>query len=127
MLGWSHRDKNYTVVIKIWSIDCYEIFISQMTVDFLLFTYFFFTAKNVIGLNCLYEWHAGFPIRNGNCLSFPSTWGHLRIFYGVHVPHLFVLFSVLYFLLVCLRPVSCVPDSVSVAGFSILDCPFGFL
>jgi hypothetical protein len=37
------------------------------------------------------------------------------------------LFSVLYFLLVCLPPVSCVPDSVSVAGFSILDCPFGFL
>ena len=127
MLGWSHRDKNYTVVIKIWSIDCYEIFISQMTVDFLLFTHFFFTAKNCIGLNCLYEWHGGCPIRNWNCLSFASTWGHLRIFYGVHVPHLFVLFSVLYFFLVCLRPVSCVPDIVSVAGFSILDCPFGYL
>jgi len=28
---------------------------------------------------------------------------------------------------VCLRPVSYVPNVVSVSGLSILDCPFGFL
>jgi hypothetical protein len=32
-----------------------------------------------------------------------------------------------YFVLVCLRPVSCVPDVASASGLSILDRPFCFL
>ena len=38
-----------------------------------------------------------------------------------------VFFVVLCFIFVCLRPVSCVSNGVSVSGFCIFDWPFGFL
>ena len=46
----------------------------------------------------------------------------------VRLAHLFSLMSCFVFLcFVCLRPVSCVHNVVSVSGFTILDCPIGFL
>ena len=46
------------------------------------------------------------------------------VFGGVHIAH---LLYVVFFYLVCLRPVSCVSGVASVSGVSILDCPFCFL
>jgi hypothetical protein len=42
------------------------------------------------------------------------------------VAHLFS-FRCCFFVFVCLRPVSCVPNIASVSGLFILDWPFGFL
>jgi hypothetical protein len=52
--------------------------------------------------------------------------GSPRGFGGVRVPYLFIIFFCIVFFFVCLRPVSCIPNAVSFAGMSILDCPFGF-
>jgi hypothetical protein len=51
--------------------------------------------------------------------------GSPRGFGGVRVPYLFIFFFCIVFFFVCLRPVSCIPNAVSFAGISILDCPFG--
>jgi hypothetical protein len=48
--------------------------------------------------------------------------GSLQVYGKVHVAHLRFLCYVVLICFVCLRPVSCVPN-----GLSILDCPFGFL
>jgi len=46
----------------------------------------------------------------------------------VRLAHLFSFMCCFVFLcFVCLRPVSCVHNVVSVSGFTILDCPIGFL
>jgi hypothetical protein len=36
------------------------------------------TAKSYIGLDCIYEYHGGFPIRSSNCLPFASFLVHSR-------------------------------------------------
>jgi hypothetical protein len=52
--------------------------------------------------------------------------GSRQVFGGVRVAHLFS-FLCCIFCFVCLHPMSCAPIVASVSGFSILDCPFGFL
>ena len=37
-----------------------------------------------------------------------------------------LVFCVVIFCFVCLRPVSCVPNVASLSGLSILDCLIGF-
>ena len=47
-------------------------------------------------------------------------------FDGVIVAHIFS-FLCCVFCFVYLRPVSCVPNVVSISGLSVSDCPFGHL
>jgi len=57
---------------------------------------------------------------------FVSTWVEPWILVG-SVLLIFLVFCVVYFCFLCLRPVSCVPNVASVSGLSIRDCTFGFL
>ena len=96
--------------------DCYEIFISQMTMDAVLFTYIFpysIIANTFIGLDCIYEQHDGCLIRSRICLPFASRWVHPRLFDGVRDAH---LFSALCCPIICLYVLS-----------SVLWCPLRFL
>jgi len=45
----------------------------------------------------------------------------------VSVLLIFLVFCVVFYCFVCIRPVSCVPNAASFFGLFILDCPFGFL
>jgi hypothetical protein len=57
-------------------------------------------------------------VAGGNCFPFAGVWVYPRFLHGFVLVNVLV-FCVLCFCFVCLRPVSCVPN---VTSFS-LDCP----
>ena len=71
------------------------------------------------------DWHGGWLIRMENWLLLGITWGHPRIL-SEPVFLIFLVFCVVLYI-VCLRPVSYMPNIVGASGWSILDCSFGFL
>jgi hypothetical protein len=66
-------------------------------------------------------------IRGSNCLPFAGAWVQPRFLVKSMLLIVLVFCVVLFRLLVCLRPVSFVPNVASFSGLSIHDCPFGFL
>ena len=89
----------------------------------------------------------GNRVRGRNCLPFESTWVHSRylvghvleaellsirehlgpppVFGGVLLP-IFLVFCVVLFCFVCVRPVSCVPNVANFSVWSILDLSLRF-
>ena len=58
-------------------------------------------------------------------LTFREHQGSPQILVGF-VLLIFLVFYVVFFCFVSIRPVSCVPNVASFSGLSILDCLFGF-
>ena len=64
--------------------------------------------------------------KNRNCLPFVSIWVNSRFFAGVRIACLFIfLYCVVFFVFVCLCPVSCVLNVASISGLtsSCVLCP----
>ena len=128
-LLWSHRYKNYTVVITIWLTDMKYPYLNWQWIFYFLGRIFSFIYHyQDLYPSWLYIWEARRVSYKKQKLfiPFPSTWVHPRFLVG-SVLLIFLMFCVFLFFFVCIRPLSCVPNVASVSGLSILDSSFGFL
>ena len=100
-----------SVMCSSWStVVCRRSYVLSTLV---LFVYLY----KVSNTSWLYEQHGVFLITDSNYLPFASTWIHPGILV-VSVLLFFLVFCVVFFCCVCLRPVSCVPNVTSVSGLS---------